>query len=237
MCGAAGSVVAQEWIEGDDTDIYFALFACGRDGRIVGMFCGRKLVCEPPAVGNTAVCAPAGPAAAEVAALAAYFVAVSEYRGIGGIEFKRDRRTGRLLIVEPTVGRTDWQSEIATLNGVNLPLLAVRDELESRVPAEATAPGPFAAQPTGGAAAAAGGARTGHPQAWRSSVTYRRPRGTLDDGVRMVDGYFRLRDPLPGVYHYLVDEFARRAARRVVRLLRFEGVRHRPDHVLERRMP
>jgi predicted ATP-grasp superfamily ATP-dependent carboligase len=233
MCGAAGSVVAQEWIEGDDSDIYFALFACGRDGRITGMFCGRKLVCEPPAVGNTAVCAPAGAAATEVAALAARFVAVAQYRGIGGIEFKRDRRTGKFIVVEPTVGRTDWQSEIATLNGVNLPLLAVLDELELPAPHAAQAD----AVPSAADAAASATARAARPQAWRSSVIHRRPRATLDDGVRMVDGYFRLGDPLPGVYHYLVDEFARRAMRRLGRLLRLERMRRRPPHSLERRMP
>jgi predicted ATP-grasp superfamily ATP-dependent carboligase len=234
MSGAAGSVVAQEWIAGDDSDIYFALFACGRDGRIAGMFCGRKLVCEPPAVGNTAVCAPAGVAASEVAALAARFVAVSEYRGIGGIEFKRERHTGRFLIVEPTVGRTDWQSEVATLNGVNLPLLAVLDELGLPAPEPAASATGADAPP---APAAAELARSARPQGWRSSITFRRPRATLDDDVRLVDGYFRLGDPLPGVYHYLVDELARRAVRRLGRLLRLERAPRRPSHSLERRTP
>jgi predicted ATP-grasp superfamily ATP-dependent carboligase len=245
MSRAAGSVVAQEWIEGDDSDIYFALFACGRDGRIAGMFCGRKLVCEPPGVGNTAMCAPAGAAAAEIGALAARFVSVSEYRGIGGIEFKRDRRTGRFLIVEPTVGRTDWQAEIATLNGVNLPLLAVLDELgEPPRPAPsaeaAAGPTPTPAPASTSAATASHATiavRAVAPQAWRSSVTYRRPRATLADDVRMVDGWFRLGDPLPGVYHYLVDAFARRAVRRLGRLLRLERVRRDPPQPLERRLP
>jgi hypothetical protein len=250
MSRAAGSVVAQEWIEGDDSDIYFALFACSRDGRIAGMFCGRKLVCEPPAVGNTAMCAPAGAAAAEIATLAARFVSVSEYRGIGGIEFKRDRRTGRFLIVEPTVGRTDWQAEIATLNGVNLPLLAVLDELggplQPAPAAPAASPPPEAAAgpipapastPARTAPPAALAARAVPPRAWRSSVTCRRPRATLADDVRMVDGWFRLGDPLPGVYHYLVDEFARRAVRRLGRLLRLERVRRSPPQPLERRLP
>jgi hypothetical protein len=44
-----------------------------------------------------------------------------------GMEYKRDRRSGRFLMVEPTIGRTDHQSEVATLNGVNLPLVAYHD--------------------------------------------------------------------------------------------------------------
>jgi predicted ATP-grasp superfamily ATP-dependent carboligase len=49
--------------------------------------------------------------------------------GFGGIEYKRDARDGRFLIIEPTVGRTNWQKEVATLAGVNIPLMAYRHEL------------------------------------------------------------------------------------------------------------
>jgi predicted ATP-grasp superfamily ATP-dependent carboligase len=52
-----------------------------------------------------------------------------DYFGFGGVEYKRDARDGRFLIIEPTVGRTDWQEEVATLAGVNIPLMAYRHEL------------------------------------------------------------------------------------------------------------
>jgi len=42
--------------------------------------------------------------------------------GFGALEFKRSGRDGRLCAIEPTVFRADYQAEIATLNGVNLPL-------------------------------------------------------------------------------------------------------------------
>jgi predicted ATP-grasp superfamily ATP-dependent carboligase len=57
-----------------------------------------------------------------LAGLTRHFIEQVRYEGIGGLEFKRDRRAGRIVIVEPTVGRTDWQSEIATLCGINIPL-------------------------------------------------------------------------------------------------------------------
>jgi predicted ATP-grasp superfamily ATP-dependent carboligase len=222
MTEAAGSLVVQEWIPGADSDLYFGLFACAGDGRVIGLFCGRKLVCSPPSIGNTALCAPAGAAAADVAALTLRFVAETHYRGIGGLEFKRDCRTGRLLIVEPTVGRTDWQSEVATLNGVNLPVLAALDELglppighESET---GGAPRPAGAARAGEAPARAG-AGGASAVAWRASFTHRRPRGLPRD-MRLVDGYFRLSDPMPAAYHYFVDEFARRALRRLARLPR-----------------
>jgi predicted ATP-grasp superfamily ATP-dependent carboligase len=212
MAAAAGSVVVQEWIPGADSDLYFGLFACDAEGRVIGLFCGRKLVCSPPAIGNTALCVHAGPAAGDVAAVTRRFVAETRYRGIGGLELKRDDRTGRLVIVEPTVGRTDWQSEVATLNGVNLPLLAALCELGLPLPAG----GQGAEQPPRGASA---GTRAASPRAvaWRSSLTHRRPPALPRD-VRLVDGYFRLDDPLPAAWHYLVDEFARRALRRLARL-------------------
>jgi predicted ATP-grasp superfamily ATP-dependent carboligase len=227
MMEAAGSLVVQEWIPGADSDLYFGLFACAGDGRVIGLFCGRKLVCSPPSIGNTALCAPAGAAAADVAALTLQFVAETRYRGIGGLEFKRDCRTGRLLIVEPTVGRTDWQSEVATLNGVNLPVLVALDELGLTPAATAGGlPPRQAAAARAGEAPARVGAGAGRAVAWRASFTHRRPRG-LPREMRLVEGYFRFSDPLPAAYHYFVDEFARRALRRLARLPRaWRSARH-----------
>jgi D-aspartate ligase len=107
------------------------------------------------------------------------FVTHSHYRGIGGLEFKRHRRTGQFVVVEPTVGRTDWQEEIATLCGVNIPAIAYRTALGEHV--ESVEP----IDPT---------------IAWRVSIKYRPRARTLPPGTRIVDGYFRRTDPLPGVY-------------------------------------
>ena len=49
------------------------------------------------------------------------------YRGLGSVEFKMHPADGRPRIVEPTVGRTNYQSEIAVLNGVNIPAIAYWD--------------------------------------------------------------------------------------------------------------
>ncbi len=198
MLAGSGCIVMQEWIAGDDADIYFALFVCDRDSRVVAMFSGRKLVCDPPEVGSTGICVDAGEHAAAVAHEAERFIRASGYQGIGSVEFKRDRRTGCFMIVEPTIGRTDWQEEIATQCGVNLPLQAYLAEC-------GLPPAPSLACDA--------------PQAWSASIFYRRPHDTLPDGVRIRDGYLRLSDPLPGLHHYLVEELARRSVRRIGRLL------------------
>lgn len=196
MLTGSGCIVAQEWIVGDDTDIYFALFVCDADSRVLGMFCGRKLVCDPPGVGSTGICVDAGEQSATLAREALRFIQATGYRGIGSVEYKRDRRSGRFVIVEPTVGRSDWQEEIATLCGVNLPLQAWL--AECGLPPEP--PRPIATR-----------------QAWSASLFH--PRPALPEGTRLRDGWLRLDDPLPGLHHYLVGELGRRVLRRLGRLL------------------
>jgi predicted ATP-grasp superfamily ATP-dependent carboligase len=193
-------VVAQEWIEGEDDDIYFTLFVCGSQNGTSAIFSGRKIICDPPKVGITALCIAAVEEHRRLADLTRHFIEQVHYEGIGGLEFKRDRRTGRFVIVEPTVGRTDWQSEIATLCGINIPLIAYWTALG------------HGGQPQ---------APSNHLVAWRSSAAYGPRAGTLARGTRVVDGYFRWSDPLPGIYHYAISAFLLRAlryARRVVRL-------------------
>jgi D-aspartate ligase len=188
------AIIVQEWIDGPDSDLLFTLFACDSGGRLLGMFHGRKLVCDPPAVGTTAICCAAPEMAAELLAPTQNFIAQVSYRGLGSLEFKRDRQRNRLAIIEPTVGRTDWQSEIATLCGVNLPLSLYRAELGL----PQTPPRPQATV------------------AWRSSAGYRADVGTK---TRTVDGFFRLSDPLPACYYYLYERGLMRVWRRFVRVV------------------
>lgn len=198
MLARASALIVQEWIEGPDTEIYFALFCCDREANIVGIFPGRKLVCSPPAIGSTAVCVAAPELAGELTRQTREFVERVGYRGLGSLEFKRDVRTGRLLIVEPTVGRTDWQEEIATLCGVNLPLLAYWAALGSD-----TAPARESSFVPG--------------IAWRAGREFRAPGGLMPSRTRVVDGYFRWADPMPAVYYYAYERLLMRVWNRAMR--------------------
>jgi D-aspartate ligase len=180
MLPRAGTVIVQEWIPGPDSELYFALFSCDSQGRPAGLFVGRKLACSPPSIGNTALCIAAPEAAQELVTATLQFIERVGYRGLGSLEFKRHADTGRFVVIEPTVGRTDWQEELATLCGVNLPLLTYLSELgepPSLVP-EVSA-----------------------KLAWRQSAGFAAP---LPPGTRVVDGYFRWSDPLPGLYYYVL---------------------------------
>jgi predicted ATP-grasp superfamily ATP-dependent carboligase len=201
MMERAGRLAVQEWIEGDDTDIYFCLFVCSSDGEMLAHFSGRKLVCTPPAVGITAICAAAPEQDEELTRLTQQFTERVGYKGIGSLEFKRDRRSGKLLIVEPTVGRIDWQEEIATLCGVNLPLAAYQAE-------------------TG--IAIKDSTRQTSRAMWRSSILFRLPAGLAPPGASLRDGYFRLNDPLPGLYYYAIELFPL-GTNRLFRRMRLKG--------------
>ena len=114
-----GEVLVQEWIEGPNDSIYFSLCCMGRPAPVA--FTGRKGRSWRPQIGNTASCWAAPEVAEELEDLTIrFFRQVDVTSGLASMEFKRDQRGGRFLMVEPTVGRADAQEEIAALCGINL---------------------------------------------------------------------------------------------------------------------
>jgi predicted ATP-grasp superfamily ATP-dependent carboligase len=178
----AAEMIAQEWIEGGDERLYFCLQYRGRDGGPAVSFTGRKLRSWPPATGGTASCVPAPEAAEELSRLTQAFFAAVGFFGIGSMEFKQDAHSGRYLMIEPTVGRTDFQEEIATLNGVNIPYAAYCGELGRD----------FRIAATGAAPAAWADARIDRWSSERQASPRRFPQG-----LRRYDALWRLDDPVP----------------------------------------
>lgn len=179
----ADQVIVQEWIEGDDSDVYFSLQYRTARGAVAS-FVGRKLCQWPPLVGGTAICMPAPEFTFELDSLTDRFFTTVGFVGIGSMEFKRDRRDGRFYMIEPTVGRTDLQEEIAALNGVNIPLAAYASEigLNRQFPKKI------------------------HRQsAWRDPIGFALAKRTgatvprLSFQLRFRDAYFRCDDPGPYV--------------------------------------
>lgn len=127
-------VVVQEWIEGPDSNIYFCLQYIDQRGQAAASFTGRKLRSWPPAVGGTASCTAAPEAHAELSAITTRFFESAGVVGMAGMEYKRDVRNGEFRMVEPTIGRTDFQEEVATLNGTNIPYAAYCSELGLPIP-------------------------------------------------------------------------------------------------------
>ena len=118
-------VIVQRWIEGGDDRVMFSLSYYRRDGSPAEFFAGRKIRQWPVRCGNTALCEPAPIEYRDkLNELAREIFSTVGYTGLGSVEFKVDARTNEIFIVEPTVGRTNYQSEIAVINGCNLPLIA-----------------------------------------------------------------------------------------------------------------
>jgi predicted ATP-grasp superfamily ATP-dependent carboligase len=121
------SVVIQEWIEGGDERIAYCLAYYSRASEPLAMFAGRKLRQFPIQLGNTAIAAPAPEEWNDkILTLSKTIFEKVNYQGLGSIEYKM-RKDGTPVVIEPTVGRTDWQSEVAVINGVNIPTVAFFD--------------------------------------------------------------------------------------------------------------
>src|SRR5699024_4577683 len=117
--------------------------------------------------------------------------------GLASMEYKRDRRTGDFYMIEPTVGRTDYQEEVATLNGVNIPLAAYCTKLGLPLPGTRGNP---------------------PPRIWCDGTSDRRSAREAGAtrakpaGGRVVDALWRAGDPAPSLAA-LTDRIRRRARR------------------------
>ncbi len=91
MLNSGGTLVVQEWIDGPDSCIYFALFHCGPGPASRSIFFGRKLAAHPTGLGSTAVCVPAPEVAELLRPLTEKFLDISLYQGLGSLEFNGTR--------------------------------------------------------------------------------------------------------------------------------------------------
>ncbi|HET7313716.1 hypothetical protein [Salinisphaera sp.] len=201
MLAVSDDLVVQEWVDGDDSTIYFCLQCVAEGDRAPVSFVGRKLRAWPRQTGGTARCI-AAPEAAELAAVTTRFFREQGVIGLAGMEYKWRAATQEYVMIEPTVGRTDHQQEIATLNGVNLPWAAYRQALGLDAPrAISVNPVRVWKDPMADANAAALGRRIAFP-------------GPRD--ARVVDALWRAADPAPALLD-LRDRARARLARAVGR--------------------
>jgi predicted ATP-grasp superfamily ATP-dependent carboligase len=127
----ASQAVVQEWIPGSDEEVLFCLLCIDSQGRPLATFTGRKLRQWPPERGCTAIAT--GHQAGELEELTLRFMNEVGFRGLGSMEYRRDTRDGRLVMIEPTVGRIDLQSGVSELYGVSLPWVAYADMVGIRI--------------------------------------------------------------------------------------------------------
>jgi predicted ATP-grasp superfamily ATP-dependent carboligase len=128
-------MIAQSWIEGDESSLISVNGYADRDARVRILFTARKLRQWPPETGTSSLGEEIRDDA--VRDIAAQLMEAVGYRGLIYVEVKRDRRTGMPLIVEPNVGRPTGRSAIVERGGVELVLSAYLDAIGEPLP-EAT---------------------------------------------------------------------------------------------------
>ncbi len=191
-------MVVQEWIEGEDSEIYFCLQYIGKDHEVVASFPGRKIRSWPVKIGGTASCTAAWEYEKELTETTRAFFKNVGFTGMGSMEYKRDERDEKFYMIEPTVARTDFQEEVATINGVNLPLAAYSYEYNLNI-SESKVSNPA--------------------RIWKDSQS---DKWSFEEGNRITDersrqlpvtsAYWRFNDPLPWL-----DLFVNRITQRLRR--------------------
>ena len=112
-------VLGQEYIEGDDSRLFFGALMLDH-GRVVHGMVGRKIASFPPARGQTTIAETVNEP--EVLRLTEQFFAGLALSGPVSLELKRDN-DGGYWVIEPTVGRTDFWAELCISAGFNQPLM------------------------------------------------------------------------------------------------------------------
>ena len=111
-------VLVQEWIPGGDGDIHFSFHYLDAAGTDVATFEGRKIRQFIPECGVTA--SAIGVPTPVITERSRGILRDAGARGFCSMEYKRDPRTGRYYIIEPTVGRVDLQLGVAMANDVDI---------------------------------------------------------------------------------------------------------------------
>lgn len=114
----ADGLIVQQWIPGEERELYSCNCYMGRDGRPLASFIARKIRQWPPEAGTSSL----GEEVRNDVVLqeTTRLFGLVPYFGLGYVEMKRDARTGEHIIIEPNIGRPTGRSAIAELGGVEL---------------------------------------------------------------------------------------------------------------------
>jgi predicted ATP-grasp superfamily ATP-dependent carboligase len=131
-CTLRQDLVFQEYIAGDDRQIWSYHGYADEASRILVWFTGRKIRTYPALTGiSTYVELQQHD---ELAALGREIVARVPLKGVFKIDFKQDPRTGRFLMLEVNARFNLWHY-LAAANGLNVPRVAYDYLLHKKIPA------------------------------------------------------------------------------------------------------
>ena len=125
------AVVMQEYVDGDDLDLYSVNLYCNAAGEPLAYFIGHKLRVYPIHAGVGSLVETVHEE--EVAAAALQATRALGLRGHVNIQFKRDRRNRTLKIMEMHTRNSLW-AYLATGSGLNITAIAYYDMIGTPCP-------------------------------------------------------------------------------------------------------
>lgn len=114
----AEALVAQQYVEGSDEQLFTCNCYLGADGRPLVTFMTRKRRQWPPHVGTASYGEECRDD--EILALTLRLFETVPFRGLGYLEVKRDARTRQPYLIEANIGRPTGRSATAEAGGVEL---------------------------------------------------------------------------------------------------------------------
>jgi predicted ATP-grasp superfamily ATP-dependent carboligase len=113
-----------ELVPGGDEELYSLGSCLTRDGEALGLFCGRKLLQDPPELGSARVAEAVW--VDEVVEQGLTLLRGLGFHGPSQVEFKRDPRDGAFKLIEINPRLWQWHG-LAPACGVNIALIAYLD--------------------------------------------------------------------------------------------------------------
>jgi predicted ATP-grasp superfamily ATP-dependent carboligase len=126
-------LLAQQWVRGGEDGLFSCNAYFDAQGQALVTFVARKVRQWPPEIGTSA----SGEECRndEVLDATLQLFGGVRFHGLAYLEMKRDVHSGRLLIIEPNVGRPTGRSAIAEAGGVELVYTAYCDAAGLALPA------------------------------------------------------------------------------------------------------
>ena len=136
-CSAwASPLLVQQWIDGEESDLYSCNCYYDRQSQPLATFIARKIRQWPPQTGTSSLGEECRND--EVLEESLRIFSSVGYRGLGYVEMKRDRKSGRHYVIEVNVGRPTGRSAIAEAGGVELLFTAYADAARLPLPSART---------------------------------------------------------------------------------------------------
>jgi predicted ATP-grasp superfamily ATP-dependent carboligase len=119
-------LVVQEVIPGEDSRLSYFSFYMNRQSKPLGIFAGRKYRTLPTGFGSASYVKSFHDP--ELEEIVLKLLSATQYKGLGGIEFKKDPRDARYKLIEFNTRFGMWDG-LSVRCGVDLPYLAYCDAL------------------------------------------------------------------------------------------------------------